>query len=350
MEPDSEGSDMPGRLLRSIFASRERALVPPKPPVDELDFWIDPDPNESPGILLSDRIRFYVKKVNLVYPFDETELRPASYTLHAGTEYLISHPGKLVEGDLERDGTVVIPPNGLIYIRFWEEVNIPYYMIARFNLRVKQVYRGLLLGTGPQVDPGFRGHLGCPIHNFTDEDKILHFKERLVTIDFEKTTPLAQVSFLGKTDRELRSLSFDEFRRGITPVLGLTNQPCLIFRENVDRPLREYLPPGESVKSSVLALQGEVDRLKSQWTIFKAVAVGGALVGLLAAGAIVFDAYRDLKTDVVNLNKQLGQMEGSKGSAVVAPERKVSPGTEPQKALPPAGAAPPAPPKTPAKQ
>jgi len=144
--------------------------------------------------------------VNLIYPFDERELRPASYTLHAGPEYLISLPGKLVEGNLEREERVVIPPNGLIYIRFLEEVNIPYYMIARFNLRVKQVYRGLLLGTGPQVDPGFRGHLGCPIHNFTDEDKVLHYRERLITIDFEKTTPFAQTSFGNKPDRELRAL------------------------------------------------------------------------------------------------------------------------------------------------
>src|SRR2546425_2704993 len=41
------------------------------------------------------------------------------------------------------EGKVEIPPNGLIYIRFLEEVNIPCYLIARFNLRVKQVYRGL---------------------------------------------------------------------------------------------------------------------------------------------------------------------------------------------------------------
>src|SRR3990167_9136780 len=287
--------------LRSVFSGHGEQIDPPRPNVDDLDFWIDPDPQGELGILLSDRIKYYVQKVNLIYPFDETELRPASYTLHAGSEYLISLPGKLVAGNLQEEKKVLIPTNGLIYIRFWEEVNIPYYMIARFNLRVKQVYRGLLLGTGPQVDPGFRGHLGCPIHNFTDEDKLLHFRERLVTIDFEKTTPFGETSFRRKTRAELEALNFDDLRRGKLPVLGIDGHRCLLFKEVQDRPLQEYLPGGESVKSSVLALQNDVNRLKGEWTLFRRIAIGGAIVGLLAAGAITFDAYRDLKNDITHV-------------------------------------------------
>jgi deoxycytidine triphosphate deaminase len=171
----------------------------PKPEVEEKDFWLDPDKDSPAGLLLSDRIKFYREKVNLIHPFDEKFLEPASYTLHAGGEYLIhDESGKRISGVLGPGGKVIIPPNGLIYIRFLEEVNIPHYMIARFNLRVKQVYRGLLLGTGPQVDPGFRGHLGCPLHNFTNEEKTIEFFEKLVTIDFEKTTPLGQKYFVDR--------------------------------------------------------------------------------------------------------------------------------------------------------
>ncbi len=327
--------------LRGLLARSRQETLPPRPNVDELDFWRDPDPNSS-GILLSDRIRFYVDKVALIHPFDDKELRPACYTLHAGPEYLISLPGKLVEGNLEREGRVVIPPNGLIYIRFLEEVNIPHYLIARFNLRVKQVYRGLLLGTGPQVDPGFRGHLGCPIHNFTDEDKILHYRERLITIDFAKTTPLAD--FANKTDRELGTYDFSEIRRGAKPLAGLGNRRCLIYADTRDRPLREYLPGGESVKSSVLALQSEVDRIKSQWSLFKVVAAGGALVGLLAAGAIVIDAYRDLKSDITSINRAIGQLEAVKSGVVAPPaqpSQKSPQGTaKPSQPLPPASKGP----------
>src|SRR6266496_697767 len=180
------------RLPDSYINQIEQGL----PVVQARDFWKDPDEKSPPGLLLSDRIEFYREKVNLIFPYNRDYLRPASYTLHAGCEYVISKSaGDLEYGDLAEKGKVVIPPNGLIYIRFFEEVNIPHYLIARFNLRVTQVYRGLLLGTGPQVDPGFSGYLGCPIHNFTDTDKTIVFFDDLITIDFEKTTPFAQTFF-----------------------------------------------------------------------------------------------------------------------------------------------------------
>ena len=89
----------------------------PKPDVKEEDFWFDPDRGSPAGLLLSDRIKFYREKVNLIYPFDDKFLEPASYTLHAGGEYLIhDETGKRLSDVLEPTGKVVIPPNGLIYI------------------------------------------------------------------------------------------------------------------------------------------------------------------------------------------------------------------------------------------
>src|SRR5882762_2753758 len=100
----------------TLLGRRQEQAPPARREVDPLDFWRDPDPHGIPGILLSDRIRLYVDRANLIYPFDEAALRPAAYTLHVGSEYLMSLPGKrLVEGDLEKEGQVVIPPNGLIY-------------------------------------------------------------------------------------------------------------------------------------------------------------------------------------------------------------------------------------------
>src|SRR5205807_2455034 len=91
-----------------------------KPTVEERDFWIDPDPKSPPGLLLSDRINYFCKKVNLIFPFDEKFLEPASYTLHAGRDYLmVIEPGKIINGNLEEEKKVTIPPNGLIIIRFY---------------------------------------------------------------------------------------------------------------------------------------------------------------------------------------------------------------------------------------
>jgi hypothetical protein len=47
---------------------------------------------------------------------------------------------------------------------------------------------GPLLGTGPLVDPGFRGKLLIPMHNLTASDYELATKEALIWIEFTKTT------------------------------------------------------------------------------------------------------------------------------------------------------------------
>jgi deoxycytidine triphosphate deaminase len=294
--------------------------------VREKDYWIDPDPN-SIGLLLSDRIKFYVNKVNLVFPFDEESLRPASYTLHAGKDYLLNLKDGMKEGNLEEDKVVEIPPNGLIYIRFLEEINLPFYMIARFNLRVKQVYRGLLLGTGPQVDPGFRGHLNCPIHNFTDEPKRIRFRDPLATIDFEKTTTFGQTYFSGKTDDQIRALSFEDMRKSSGSIAGLDNLPCKIFEILNDRPLLGYLPGGESVRSSVYELQEQVQQfgkdiesyrtelqkqvvelrqdLKKDFAFSRNISIWGGAAALLSLIALLVSGYFQLENNFFSSYREL---------------------------------------------
>ena len=50
------------------------------------------------------------------------------------------------------------------------------------------VHRGLLLGTGPLVDPGFGGKLLIPLHNLTSSEYNIDTTEALIWIEFTKTT------------------------------------------------------------------------------------------------------------------------------------------------------------------
>ena len=283
----------------------------PNKQVEEKDYWIDPDP-DSMGLLLSDRIKFYVEKVNLVRPFDEESLRPASYTLHAGKDYLLNLKEGMKEGNLEEDKVVEIPPNGLIYIRFLEEINLPFYMIARFNLRVKQVYRGLLLGTGPQVDPGFRGHLNCPIHNFTDEPKRIKFRDPIATIDFEKTTTFGQTYFSDKSEDQKKALLFGEMRKSSGSIAGLNNFPCKTFEIMNDRPLRDYLPGGESVRSSVYELHEQVQQFGQDIKSYENrlskklnFSIAGVVSVLVAIVVLVFTMYFQLENNLFSSYRDL---------------------------------------------
>jgi hypothetical protein len=48
---------------------------------------------------------------------------------------------------------------------------------------------GLLWVGGPQVDPGYAGHLFCPIYNLSDKPVTPRVGDPIAVIDFVKTTP-----------------------------------------------------------------------------------------------------------------------------------------------------------------
>lgn len=126
------------------------------------------------------------RQLPLIHPFDEKELlKSASCTLRLGCHYRVN--GR--EGFLGPDNpTLVIPRHGIAIVTTFEWLNIPTFLIARWNLRVHRVYDGLVWVGGPQVDPGYQGFLFCPLYNLSNHDQKLTYGRRLFTIDFSLTT------------------------------------------------------------------------------------------------------------------------------------------------------------------
>ena len=87
-------------------------------------------------------------------------------------------------------------------VKTHEVINIPRFLIARWNLRVQWVYEGLLWVGGPQVDLGWRGALYCPIYNLAERQIVIPHKERVFTMDFTRTTPVHDTgsSYVYKTE------------------------------------------------------------------------------------------------------------------------------------------------------
>lgn len=65
---------------------------------------------------------------------------------------------------------------------------MPRFLIARWNLRVSLIYRGLLWLGALQVDPGYHGYLSSPIFNLSDQDVTLKLGEPWALIDFVTPT------------------------------------------------------------------------------------------------------------------------------------------------------------------
>lgn len=142
----------------------------------------------KPGVLLSDEIKRFVDQFKLIDPFYPENLKAAGYELTVGDEYAIGGKiGKLCDEPGQRE--VTIQPFEVLIIKTRERVNMPRFLIARWNIRVKWAYEGLLWVGGPQVDPGYVGHLYCPIYNLSNKDVTLRLGEAIALIDFVTTTP-----------------------------------------------------------------------------------------------------------------------------------------------------------------
>jgi len=143
-------------------------------------------PAEECGVLLSDRIQHYCDKYQLIDPFERENLKPAGYDLTVGRNYSRSGQQLALDDGME----LVIGPYQVAIIQTHETLNMPEFLIGRWNIRVKLAYKGLLWVGGAQVDPGFRGHLCCPIYNLSTEPVRLKFRDTIAMIDFVTTTPL----------------------------------------------------------------------------------------------------------------------------------------------------------------
>ena len=149
-------------------------------------------PLEERGVLLSDKIERYCQDdCKLISPYHKDNLRPAGYDLSVGENYVIAG----VKYPLSLGNKLPIKPYTVAVIETRETVNLPPFLIGRWNIVVKLAYKGLLWVGGAQVDPGFRGKLNCPIYNLSDELVMLEYGQDLAMIDFVTTTqPIRGVS------------------------------------------------------------------------------------------------------------------------------------------------------------
>ena len=150
----------------------------------------------SGAVLLSDQIEYYIRELPtplITNPdgrwISNAELGDcldaASYKLRLGNEANVG--GRRVP--VSYGEPLVLAPHQVAVVKTHEEINIPRFLIARWNLRVTWVYEGLLWVGGPQVDPGWQGALYCPIYNLAEREVVIPYMERVFTMDFTRTTP-----------------------------------------------------------------------------------------------------------------------------------------------------------------
>lgn len=148
---------------------------------------VDPYPEIDSSLLNAEDIVKYILTTGMLDPFEPEKLKGAIYTCTFSGNYLKYNDNNECEAySLSDDEELTIKPNSISYLEISTFFQIPLYLVLRFNLQVQHVYKGLLLGTGPIVDPGFVGRLYIPLHNFTSNTYIIRKNADLISVEFTK--------------------------------------------------------------------------------------------------------------------------------------------------------------------
>lgn len=217
-------------------------------------YWADPWPNVQ-GMLTSEHIRAYHEEVGrMIRPFDPDCLRPASYELTLGNSCVVEGEPVVLTDD---DPLLTIPPNSIAYVAMQQVLLIPHYLVGRFDLAIEFIYKGLLLGTGPQIDPGFQGALSCPLHNISNDPIEIRLGQAFAKLDFAKTAPRSD-----NISASLRDLSTEDelvnwFQADPPDSMRLFKGGHQLWR----KPIYGYLD-GRRPQSSVRKLHDDFGRLQ----------------------------------------------------------------------------------------
>ena len=287
-------------------------------------YWSDPLPSVQ-GMLSSDFIAFYNNAIGdfgMISPFNLANLKAAAYELTLGPFCLIDGKTHTLTDD---QPWLEIPQNSIVFVSMWERLVLPHYIAGRFDLAIEFIYKGILLGTGPQVDPGFQGVLGTPLHNISSEPVHIRLGYPFAKIDFTKTSGLWHARRANALD-DIHS--DEELYRAVLP--GYDSQPVNLFKDTNRwrEPIVSAAYAGDRRVSSSLAdldhritafaveIQDsgeDINRLR-RFGIAASLAVLLAVIAILVTLAQLDRSYTDSKTENVrstntNFSREIAQLK-----------------------------------------
>jgi deoxycytidine triphosphate deaminase len=238
----------------------------------------DPFPCVPAALLNCGQVFDYVAKTGMIVPFDlNPELfKIASYDFALlGTVVYWDEEGVERRDEITEGKRFVLKANSIAFVTLRPFLQLPDYIALRFNLRIRNVYRGLLLGTGPLVDPGFQGRLSIPLHNLTTNNYTFVGGEALITVEFTKVAgdwANSQVGgesrlhfpFKEPTDLEFSDRTVDHFL-------------------NKGGPLREVRSSIPKVTADAAKAAAEASRKADLTVLFTAVTTVLAVAGVVSA-------------------------------------------------------------------
>lgn len=219
----------------------------------------DPFPSIPPALLNSADISDYVAATGMIHPFEDNNKRLKS------ASYLVNLQGECIYWDDEGQKRILqlndendkleLKPNSIVFITPEPTFRLPDFIAVRFNLEIRHIHKGILLGTGPLVDPGFTGKLLVPLHNLTTNTYIFRGGDPIIWMEFTKLSPNGRWDRVSGLEFKARQGVF----RGFPPRKNISN-----VERYLEKALENAIGNERQIRSSIPAAIGEANRLAHQ--------------------------------------------------------------------------------------
>jgi deoxycytidine triphosphate deaminase len=252
---------------------------------------VDPFPDIPPALLNSADIHSYVNATGMIHPFEEKALKSASYAAKIAGEcrYWDEKNKKFETVLLEIKGDkLILKPNSIAFVGIDPTFRLPDYIALRFNLKISNVYRGLLLGTGPLIDPGFEGKISIPLHNLTSNEYVFSYGESLIWIEFTKTSPIPKAKKISASEEEeLKKLRCYEF----TPFPADKKEKELDYYLTKALEKTSYTEIVSSIPSAMLEAKKSAETARKNVQVIRNLGALAALGVVIGVGALVYNSW-----------------------------------------------------------
>jgi deoxycytidine triphosphate deaminase len=274
----------------------------------------DPFPQISRALLSGPHIEEYARRTAMIFPAygikrDGWEgrkgaLKTASYeTQPGGTLIYFDETDRVVRKKLNNDkhGSICLPANSITFVSTRDRFFLPNYIALRFNLRIKHVHRGILLGTGPIVDPGYDKEILIPLHNLTDSDYYISVDEGLIWIEFTKTSADYKAR---PAVKKTMDLSFDQSDE--LPDNTKKDIEEYLFKANNGFPIRSSIP------KAILDAKNAVESTSRRVAILQGIgilALVSLVIGLVSVFVSVLTLVSNAQSNLRNLEQRITNLE-----------------------------------------
>lgn len=313
-------------VLSSAYPELDLTVLPQtdEEAEDRAERWRhqDPFPEIDPALLNTADLFDYIATTGMIFPFKvdaskpSEALKPASCGIRLGGEVVywdvddasddgpsVKEKKTLVLGEGKK--ILTLPSNSIVYATLAPTFRLPDYIAARFNLNIYLIYRGLLVGTGPLVDPGFRGQLSLPLHNLTASPCAIEADKVVIWMEFTKLSrPYWKPQEQSSCTRSGVYVPFP------TAKLKRGNLETFLEREYEGKPIISSIPDEiANAKRDAKAAEEAAKRTRQYAKVFELGAAFALIIGVLSVVGFIWNVDRDLSSEADATARRVNEVE-----------------------------------------